>query len=84
MIRTSMSEGAVSKVCVGTMDCEKVEPMAAVAWCAVETGERVAARMERCSFCVMARMFRASRGPATSRSWKPGKRTMAIFEGGEG
>lgn len=50
----------------------------------VETGSRVSARMERVRGVERERMFRMSRGPVMSRSWKPGKRTMAMFLGGFG
>lgn len=48
---------------------------------AVEMGERVAPRMEMEMGCCWERREKASRGPAASRSWKPGKRIMPIFVG---
>lgn len=46
MMRTSMSEGAVAKVCVGRIVWEN-EGLPAVIWaaCWVDTGERVEARV---------------------------------------
>lgn len=90
-----MSVGAVAKVCVGTMDWAKLdfimeesglviggaEGEVPEPW-AVETGERVSARMERFRVWVLERMLRTSRGPARSRSWKPGKRRTPMFFGG--
>lgn len=87
IIRTSKSSGALSKLCVGTMDWEKLELEVEVeseeskGWW-VDTGDRVEARMERWRGWERERMFRASRGPVMSRSWKPGKRRTPIFVGG--
>lgn len=50
----------------------------------METGSRVAARRERERGRWPERMFRTSRGPQRSRSWKPGKRMAPIFVGGGG
>lgn len=48
----------------------------------METGSRVAARMERLRGVERESVLRTSRGPVMSRSWKPGKRTMAMCFGG--
>jgi hypothetical protein len=54
-ISTSMSVGAVSKVCVGTIDSLKLEPTAEDCALLVDTGSSVAAMILRFRVCVLCR-----------------------------
>lgn len=77
---TSRSSGALAKVCVGTMDWLKLDP-AVARKLAVETGSSVLAMMYRFTLLVKEKMFSASRGPKTSKAWKPGKTTKPRLTG---
>jgi hypothetical protein len=68
-------------VCVGTRVWEKWEPCLDWMWFWVRIGSSVEAMVQRCMVWLFERMSKASRGPAQSRSWKPGKIITPILEG---
>lgn len=74
-MKSTSSGGAVSNVCVGTMDSPKVElkEFMAAERALVDTGSSVAAIIERLSCVFQERRFNASSGPKTSRAWNDGK-----------
>jgi len=74
------SWGGEVNVCVGTICCSKAGPGRPAEEGRVETGSKVAERMERRSGSEgywRLMVLRASRGPNTSRAWKEGKRRRA-------